>query len=99
MTVLSHLVNAAPILTCMASQPSFDLDHAWTYLLDLISSCPLDRPRRKRSAPRVIKIKLSKFKRKQPDDLSETRDFASELSIPPPPPSGPFLPLLQPSQT
>ena len=98
-TVLSHLVNSAPLLTCMASQPSFDLDHAWSYLLDLISTCPIDRPRRKRSAPRVIKIKLSKFKRKQPDDLSETRDFASELSIPPPPPSGPFLPLSLSSQT
>ena len=87
------------MLTCMASQPSFDLDHAWLYLLDLVSTCPIDRPRRKRSSPRVIKVKISKFKRKQPDDLSETRDFASELYIPPPPPSESSLPLPQPSQT
>jgi hypothetical protein len=54
------------------------------YLLSLISQSEIDRPRRKRINPRVIKIKMSKFKRKNSSHKSEFRDMEKELEILPP---------------
>jgi len=49
-------------------------------LLD-IAECRLDRPRRKRSAPRVVKQKMSNFKLKQKHHRSLPRDFTAELRL------------------
>ena len=46
-----------------------------------IADCRLDRPRRKRYAPRVVKVKMSKFKCKRKGDRSVHRDFASTLKL------------------
>jgi hypothetical protein len=44
-----------------------------------IANCRIDRPRRKRVTPRVVKRKMSNFKLKRPGDRSLRRDFAAEL--------------------
>ncbi|KST62060.1 hypothetical protein [Mastigocoleus testarum] len=51
------------------------------YLLFLISQSEIDRPRRNRVNPRVVKIKMSKFKRKNPTHKSEIRDLKKDLEI------------------
>src|SRR5579883_450340 len=54
------------------------------YLLLLISESEIDRPRRNRVNPRVVKIKMSKFKRKNSTHKSEIRDLKKDLEILPP---------------
>jgi len=54
------------------------------YLLSLISQSEINRPRRKRINPRVVKIKMSKFKRKNSSHKSEIRDLEKDLEILPP---------------
>lgn len=54
------------------------------YLLFLISESEIDRPRRNRVNPRVIKIKMSKFNRKNSTHKSEIRDLKKDLEILPP---------------
>ncbi len=49
------------------------------YLLFLISESEIDRPRRNRVNPRVVKIKMSKFKRKNSTHKSEVRDLKKDL--------------------
>lgn len=78
-----HLLDSTSTLTALAFSQS--IENAWDYLLTLIANCPIDRPRRPRSNPRVVKVKMSKFKRKQPDHFSLDFDFAAQLSIPLPP--------------
>ncbi|BDA67814.1 hypothetical protein CAL7716_019800 [Calothrix sp. PCC 7716] len=51
------------------------------YLLLLISESEIDRPRRNRVNQRVVKIKMSKFKRKNSTHKSETRDLNKDLEI------------------
>jgi len=51
------------------------------YLLCLIAECDVDRPQRPRINPRVVKIKMSKFKRKREIDEGGYRDLENELQI------------------
>jgi hypothetical protein len=51
------------------------------YLLKMIAESLIDRPRRHRSNPRVVKIKMSNFKRKRRTDKSEYRDFEKDIEI------------------
>ena len=51
------------------------------YLLELIGQCTIDRPRRPRKNPRVVKVKMSKFKRKQSFHRSETININDDLHI------------------
>ena len=75
---LQHLLDAAPLLTMLgADQRAVQFE----VLLAVIADCPIDRPRRARINPRVVKVKMSKFNRKGPTDQSEYRDFAKELKI------------------
>ena len=55
---LQHIINAAPLMT--ADKPERRPDK-FSYLLTLIADCHIDRPRRQRINPRVVKIKMSKF--------------------------------------
>ena len=76
--VLQHLIDAAPIisttdLNIRAEKPRF--------LYQLIADCQIDRPRRGRVNPRVVKVKMSKYRRKKKSDQSMERDFANELII------------------
>jgi hypothetical protein len=75
---LQHLLDAAPLLTALdPNQRSLE----FTVLLAVIADCPIDHPRRPRINPRVVKVKMSKFKRKGSTDKSEYRDLAKELQI------------------
>ena len=53
------------------------------YLLELIANSPIDRSRRPRVYPRVIKVKMSKYKRKRKRsaDKSTYRNFEEDLII------------------
>ena len=75
---LQHLVDAAPILTAAAPP---DRERKYTYLLNLLADCELDRPRRPRLNPRVVKVKMSKFARKRATHLGQTRDMTADLRI------------------
>ena len=51
------------------------------YLRSLITDCTIDRPKRNRINPRVIKVKMSKFKRKKRFHKSTSRDLENELLV------------------
>ncbi len=55
------------------------------YLLKLLSESLINRPRKPRINPRVIKIKMSKFKKKRKADVSVQIDFDSITEILSPP--------------
>jgi hypothetical protein len=75
---LQHLLNAAPLLTALEPDPKAV---AFVNLLAVIADGEIDRPRRTRINPRVVKVKMSKFNRKGPKDKSADRDLAKELEI------------------
>jgi len=75
---LQHLLEAAPLMTALEpDQKAVEFE----VLLAVIADCDIDRPRRARINPRVVKVKMSKFNRKGPTDKSEDRDIAKELKI------------------
>jgi len=53
------------------------------YLLLLIAESPIDRPRRNRVNPRVVKVKMSKFALKRAKHKSQERDLEKEIEIVP----------------
>jgi hypothetical protein len=75
---LQHIINAAPLMT---ADKSAQRQGKFSYLLTLIADCDIDRPRRPRINPRVVKVKLSKFKRKNQTHKSEKRNLEKELKI------------------
>ena len=79
---LQHIIDVAPLMTVADAErrkEQFDL------LLLLIADSGIDRPRRHRVNPRVVKIKMSKFKRKNKEDKSKQRNLEKELVIIPKP--------------
>lgn len=74
---LQHIIDAAPLLTADES----DQENKFRYLLTVIADCEIDRPHRPRINPRVIKVKMSKFKRKRKEHRAEKRDIEKELKI------------------
>ena len=58
--------------------------HQFMYLLKMIAQSLIDRPRRLRVAPRVIKVKISKFKLKRKHHKTETIDYEKQIEIVPP---------------
>lgn len=75
---LHHIIEAAPYISVALLAKKKNL---FDYLLDVIADSLIDRPRRPRVNPRVIKIKMSKFKRKRKKDKSEFRNFEQEIKI------------------
>jgi hypothetical protein len=75
---LQHIIDAVPMMTVHTGEPSED---QFCYLLILIADCDIDRPRRHRINPRVVKVKMSNFKRKNRCHKSENRDIETELKI------------------
>lgn len=51
------------------------------YLLDLLAAANIDRPRRQRVNDRVVKVKMSKFKRKTSKHQTRSRDIEKVLEI------------------
>jgi hypothetical protein len=58
-----------------------DLPQIIRALLADIAGCRLDRPRRPRSAPRVIKVKMSNWKLKRPEHRQQRVNFAEGLKL------------------
>jgi len=75
---LQHIIDAAPLLTVDDTNRRRD---KFAYLLALIADCDIDRPHRPRINPRVVKVKMSKFKRKRKKHKSQTRNIETELKI------------------
>jgi len=75
---LQHILDTAPVLT--ATTPKHR-EHKHQYLLTLIADCRIDRPRRPRINPRVVKVKMSKWARKNAAHHSEKRDITRQLKI------------------
>jgi len=75
---LQHIIDAAPLMTVADSQQR---SAQFNYLLALMADCDIDRPRRQRVNPRVVKVKMSKFKKKRATDTSEQRNLEKELEI------------------
>ena len=76
--VLQHLIDATP---SMSVQDSEAREASRVYLFEVLAECRLERPRRPRSHPRVVKVKMSKFRRKNPTHTSQKRDIEKELRI------------------
>ncbi len=65
----------------MSTQNRDERESTRMYLLEVVADCGLDRPRRPRCHPRVVKVKMSKFRRKNATHTSQTRDLEKELQI------------------
>jgi len=50
-------------------------------LLDDIASCRIDRPRRQRSYPRKVRVKMSSYQRKVSSDKEIKHDYCAELQL------------------
>lgn len=75
---LRHLLEAIPLLTFM--HYSFG-DYQSHDLRQLIADCEIDRPRRPRTNPRVVKVQSSKFPRKRQIHMTQTRHYQDEITI------------------
>ena len=51
------------------------------FLLKMIAESKIDRPRRPRRNPRVVKVKMSNFKRNRSNDKSECTNFMRDMEI------------------
>lgn len=76
--VLQHILDAAPVLSAL---PLEQRESKRGYLLTLLADCHIDRPRRPRLNPRVVKVKMSKFACKNASHQSQTREITKELKI------------------
>jgi len=74
---LQLIIDAAPSLSTTQGNERNKFD----YLLDLIADSLIDRPRRPRVNPRVVKVKMSNFKRKRSGDKSKYRNFEKDIKI------------------
>lgn len=75
---LHHIIESAPL---MAAEDEKEMQFSFAYLLEVISRSEIERPRRHRINPRVIKTKMSKFERKKPHHKSEIRDLENDMKI------------------
>jgi len=75
---LQHIIEAAPLMTVANAQQR---QKQFDYLLALIAHSDIDRPRRHRVNPRVVKVTTSKFKRKRKEHKSEPRNLEKDLEI------------------
>jgi len=75
---LEQIIECAPK---MSGCTGYKRKRMRIYLLKMIAESKIERPRRKRRNPRVVKVKMSKFKRKRSTDKSEEVDFMQEVKI------------------
>lgn len=65
----------------MSRAVSDSANSLFIYLLKLISESMIDRPRRPRINPRVVKVKMSKFSQKRQKHKSQERHLEEEIRI------------------
>lgn len=75
---LQHLIDMAPTAAALQTR---EREERWSYLLELMADSQIDRPRRERAAPRVVKVNRSKYRTKKADDKSQIRHFLQEMTI------------------
>jgi hypothetical protein len=75
---LHHLVEAAPLVGLHDEARQVIVVN---YFAEVVATARIDRPRRPRTAPRVIKVARSKFPRKRKADVCLTQDMAKSLEI------------------
>jgi hypothetical protein len=81
---ISFLDTMQTIIECaphMSAEKLSKRKKHFDYLLKMIAESKIDRPRRPRSNPRVVKVKMSNFKRKRKKDKSEYRNFERDIEI------------------
>lgn len=79
---LHLIIDAVPQISKPLSSQQQQAHH--DYLLLLLRQATIDRPRRQRDNPRVVKVKMSKFKRKTRQHRSSPRVVDRTLQIIPP---------------
>lgn len=75
---LQCIIEAIPHMS-LALRPHAEFQYQ--YLIALIGECKIDRPQRHRINPRVVKVKMSNFKRKTKNHPSTIRNLEDELQI------------------
>jgi hypothetical protein len=75
---LQTILDAIPF---MAAAPAQRLADLYQQLLEDIASCRMKYWRRKRVYPRVVKVKMSNFKLKKPQNVGGYRDFEANMQI------------------
>lgn len=76
--VLHHLIEAIPPLTFrLYSEPELSFD----YLRSIVADCDIYLPRRHRTTPRVVKVKSSKFSRKNSTHKTVSRNYVEDIAI------------------
>ena len=75
---LQLIIDSTPFMTTAKDSKRKQI---FSYLLKIIADSSIDRPRRLRSNPRVVKVKMSKFKRKRKKNKSEYRNFEEDTQI------------------
>jgi len=75
---LQCVIDAIPQMNIVGTT---GVETQYEYLRTLIAECVIDRPQRHRVNPRVVKVKMSKFKRKRKIHKSSHRDLESDLQI------------------
>lgn len=73
------IIESAPLIT--SDTKECRRNKAIDYMLELIANSYIDRPHRHRCSPRVVKVKMSNFKRKRNNDKSVYRDFLEDIQI------------------
>ena len=75
---LQTILDAIPLMAAAAAQRLPDL---YRQLLDDIAACRMKYWRRPRAYPRVVKVKMSNFKLKKPQNVGGYRDFEAEMRV------------------
>ncbi len=65
----------------MAAAAAQRLPDLYRQLLDDIAACRMKYWRRPRAYPRVVKVKMSNFELKKPQNVGGHRDFEAEMLI------------------
>lgn len=76
---LQAIIDAVPLFNW--KQHPHSEEELLGYLLSVIAASEIESARRPRINPRVVKVKMSKFARKNKTHRGETRDFDKDLSI------------------
>ncbi len=75
---LQTILDAVPL---MSAAPAERLQDLYDQLLDDIAGCRMKYWRRPRAYPRVVKVKMSNFERKKPQNVGGHRDFDNEMQV------------------
>ena len=75
---LQIIIDGSPRISAMEPETK---KIALDYMLKMVSESYIDRPRRPRCNPRVVKVKMSNFRKKRKTDKSTYRNFEEDIQI------------------